>query len=554
MKHQSVPMLEHPCEFINITPINPLISKCEIKVCYVGDEPNRNRSVITKEVATEMANSLPGSPIVGYYNEAAGDFEEHNRIIDISGGKVQIKDTTRPYGFVDLGAKVWFQKFLDDGKDEREYLMTEGYLWTGQYPEAQRIIDEGNNQSMELSNKFLDATWTKDINGKPKFFIINEAIIAKLCVLGENQEPCFEGATITQPQIQFSYDDSFKEQLFSMMNELKQLIKEGGAPVFTTFAVEIGDALWGALYTYLEATFPRDLKEGEEECCCRCSKYSIDSIWEEGTQKFAILKERANGKLYRLDFSWTEEGFASAGSTVEVEKSYVPVTEKPMFALEDVEAFEEKRYSVEDNSGKDDNSKIDNPLEGDAQFAKKKDEGEGEAKKEGEGAEGDDKCPKCGKPKAECTCEKEDDDDDKKKKKYSLEEIPEYTELLDKYSNLEKEFNALKETNETLTTQVGELTEFKAGVDRKDKQAMIDGFYMLSDEDKQDVIDNIDTYSLDEIEAKLSIICVRNKVSFNLEDDDKNTDPTTYSLNGGGEGDYTPAWIKSLQSVAKDIK
>ena len=553
MKHQSVPMLEHPCEFINITPINPLISKCEIKVCYVGDEPNRNRSVITKEVATEMANSLPGSPIVGYYNEAAGDFEEHNRIIDISGGKVQIKDTTRPYGFVDLGAKVWFQKFLDDGKDEREYLMTEGYLWTGQYPEAQRIIDEGNNQSMELSNKFLDATWTKDINGKPKFFIINEAIIAKLCVLGENQEPCFEGATITQPQIQFSYDDGFKEQLFSMMNELKQLIKEGGAPVFTTFAVEIGDALWGALYTYLEATFPRDLKEGEEECCCRCSKYSIDSIWEEGAQKFAILKERANGKLYRLDFSWTEEGFASAGSTVEVEKSYVPVTEKPMFALEDVEAFEEKRYSVEDNSGKDDNSKTDNPLEGDAKFAKKKDEEEGKAKKEGEGAEGDDKCPKCGKPKAECTCEKEDDDD-KKKKKYSLEEIPEYTELLDKYSNLEKEFNALKETNETLTAQVGELTEFKAGVDRKDKQAMIDGFYMLSDEDKEDVINNIDTYSLDEIEAKLSIICVRNKVSFNLEDDDKNTDPTTYSLNGGGEGDYTPAWIKSLQSVAKDIK
>ena len=219
--------------------------------------------------------------------------------------------------------------------------MTEGYLWTGQYPEAQRIIDEGNNQSMELSNKFLDATWTKDINGKPKFFIINEAIIAKLCVLGNDEEPCFEGSTITQPQFQFSFDDDFKNQMFSMMNELKQLIKEGGAPVFTTFAVEIGDALWGALYTYLETTFPRELKEGEGDCY-RCSKYCIDSIWEEGTQKFAILRERENNKLYRLDFSWTEEGFASAGSTVEVEKSYVPVIEKPMFALEDIEAFEEK--------------------------------------------------------------------------------------------------------------------------------------------------------------------------------------------------------------------
>jgi hypothetical protein len=38
-------------------------------VCWVGEEANRNRSVISKEVAKEMANSLPGSPIVGFYNE-----------------------------------------------------------------------------------------------------------------------------------------------------------------------------------------------------------------------------------------------------------------------------------------------------------------------------------------------------------------------------------------------------------------------------------------------------------------------------------------------------
>ena len=558
MRHESIPMLEHPCEFINITPINPLISKCEIKVCYVGDTPNRNRSIITKEVAREMANSLPGSPIVGYYNETTKDFEEHNRIIDISGGQVRIKDTTRPYGFVDLGAKVWFQKFLDDGQDEREYLMTEGYLWTGQYPEAQRIIDEGNNQSMELSNKFLDATWTKDINGNHKFFIINEAIIAKLCILGNEEEPCFEGASITEPKLQFSFDDDFKNQMFSMMNELKQLIKEGGAPVFTTFAVEIGDALWQALYSFLETNFPRDIRDGECEDCYRCSKYYIDSIWEEGTQKFAILKERENGKLYRMNFSYTEEGLTSDGSTVEVEKSYVPVTsEEPLFALDAVEAYEAERYATEDNSGKDDNSKIDNPLEGDAQFAKKKDEEEGKKdddKKPDEGNE--EKCPKCGKPKSECTCEDEDDDKKKKDNKFSLEEIPEYVELQSQYSALETEFNALKETKTALENQVAELVEFKKQVDRKDKQAMIDSFYMLSEEDKKDVCENIDTYSIDDIEAKLSIICVRNKVSFNLEEDNNGgqNNPTTYSLNDGGEADYTPAWIKSLQSVAKDIK
>jgi hypothetical protein len=105
--HNSI-KLNTPCEFINITPLNPLISKCQIKVCWVGDNPNRNRSIISKEVAKEMANSLPGSPIVGFYNETSEDFEGHNKIIDISGGKFKLKDTTRPYGFVDLSAKVWF--------------------------------------------------------------------------------------------------------------------------------------------------------------------------------------------------------------------------------------------------------------------------------------------------------------------------------------------------------------------------------------------------------------------------------------------------------------
>ena len=100
-----------------------------------------------------MAKTLPGSPIVGFYNQAEKDFEEHNKIIEIANGKFNIIENTRPYGFVDLNAKVWFQKFKDDGKDVREYLMTEGYLWTDVYPESKRIVEHGNNQSMELHNK-----------------------------------------------------------------------------------------------------------------------------------------------------------------------------------------------------------------------------------------------------------------------------------------------------------------------------------------------------------------------------------------------------------------
>ena len=72
--HTSIP-LDLPIEFIEVSSISPLISKCQIKVCYVSDKPNRNRSIITKDVAKEMAKSLPGSPIVGYYNENKKDFK-----------------------------------------------------------------------------------------------------------------------------------------------------------------------------------------------------------------------------------------------------------------------------------------------------------------------------------------------------------------------------------------------------------------------------------------------------------------------------------------------
>ena len=81
MKHSSVIKPGAPIEYIVTEKISPFISKCLIKVCYVGDEPNRNRSIITKDVAKEMAPSLRGCPIVGYFNDTKGDFEQHNQMI-----------------------------------------------------------------------------------------------------------------------------------------------------------------------------------------------------------------------------------------------------------------------------------------------------------------------------------------------------------------------------------------------------------------------------------------------------------------------------------------
>lgn len=469
MKHMSLKM-ETPCEVINVTPCNPLISKCQIKVCYVGDEPNRNRCIISKETAREMANSLPGSPIVGYYNSKTKDFEEHNRTLEITeDGKFIAADDTRPYGFVDLNAKCWFQKFLDDGQNEHEYLMTEGYIWTGQYPEASRIIEKGNNQSMELDDKLINATWTKDENGKHTFFIINEAIISKLCILGEDYEPCFEGSSITK--LEFSLGDDFKQELFSMMKQMQEILNKGGEK--------------------------------------------------------PMLENETKGSEAEVDLN----------KAPQINENNTEFKAAPKAADEKADEKKEEK----DKADKSDNEESEDNSEDKKSDSSKKDE---------EKPADDEK-----KPADKADDKAAEEEDKKKKKKYSFEEIPEYTELVSKYSALEKQYNDLKAEKETLDFQITELNNFKLNVEREKKQDMINNtFYMLSNEDKKDVIDNIDKYSLDDIEAKLSILCVRNKVSFAaLEDEHENKGTTTFNINDTDSDDSVPAWIKAVLDTVKTL-
>ena len=89
--------------------------------------------------------------------------------------------------------------------------MTTGYLWTEQFPEVKDVIESGKPQSMELDDEHLQGDWETNAAGV-EFFIINDAVISKLCILGDDVEPCFEGSAITAPQVSasFTLDDNFK--------------------------------------------------------------------------------------------------------------------------------------------------------------------------------------------------------------------------------------------------------------------------------------------------------------------------------------------------------
>ena len=242
LRNRSVATIDSP-EFINLAPdaINPGISKCEIKVLYLGK--NRNGSFIDKNTAIQMANSLPATPIVAAYNEDKEDFGDHGEVLHIEDGEIKFSCKTVPYGFVAPDAEVWFQKFDDTNEfgetTTREYMMTTGYLWTGQYPELDKCINQGQGQSMEIDD--VDGHWTKDSNDI-EFFIINDAIFTKLCILGDDVEPCFEGASVTSPEVSehFSYNKEFSHTLFAMMNELKSALTKGGSmPKESVESVEV---------------------------------------------------------------------------------------------------------------------------------------------------------------------------------------------------------------------------------------------------------------------------------------------------------------------------
>ena len=532
--HKSIPL--PGIELVNISPTDysPLISKCQIKVCYVGDEPNRNRTIISKDTALKMAPSLRGAAIVGNFHEDKKDFGKHDRSISIKDGEFVLTDETKPYGFVDLNAPVWFQKFEDDDQNVHEYLMTEGYLWTGQYPEAQRIIDKGNNQSMELDENFLSGSWTKDNNGNPQFFIINEAIISKLCILNEDEEPCFEGASITK--VQFSLDEDFKIKLFSMMNDIKEILSKGGTRMFTTYAVTIGDSLWNALYSHIDST-----------------NYHIVGVYEDENQKYAVLQNNSEDKFSRLNFSWTEEG----EFTADAEMTEIEFTAEAQFTLADIEAFEAEFNKVEEEPVAEESVEPE-------EAAEEVSEVEETPATESEVTEVEPvEEPAAEEEAVEEVIEEEVEEPvEKIKVSYNLDDVIEYAALREEYDSLSTRYAEL-ETNynnniaiiDSLNSELESLRAFKLEIERERKEAMIKSFYMLSDEDKADVVANIDNYSIDDIEAKLSIICVRNKVNFNL---DENTEvATVFNLNSVDDIDDDPSmpeWLKATLAVEKAMK
>ena len=102
-------------------------------------------------------------------------------------------------------------------------------------------------------------------------------------------------------------------------------------------AVDIGD-MWSRLYSAM-----REARNWE---------YGIQGIYEEDNKKFAILIDDAK-KLYRLDFSLTEDGLTLADEVVEVKQEFTETDNIKKFA-EPENVAEYRLADCDDDDDKDD--------------------------------------------------------------------------------------------------------------------------------------------------------------------------------------------------------
>lgn len=289
------------------------IGRCRIFYKY----GNRNSTYITDEFAEELIKTLPYTPVKGIYE--VDDYTDH-------GTK---REEGRIYGIVPGPQDMCFawEKHLDEDGIEREYACVNVYYYTALYEEAGDIC--GKSQSMELYKKSVKGDW-KIVEGK-RYFVFEKASFLGLQVLGDDVEPCFEGAAF------FALYDSVKdlyEKLEQYQNNFQNYGEGGNTMPTITFKVSDSqkyDFLWSLLnVNYNEANG-------------WIVEYGICDIYDD----YAIVRNYAEAKFERVYYTKNDES-DSLEITNREDCFIVDVNASERAALEALHAMNEYTYEAID--------------------------------------------------------------------------------------------------------------------------------------------------------------------------------------------------------------
>lgn len=300
----------------NLKEINPVLSKARCRIFYKYD--NRNGTYITDEFAQKLINSLPYTPVKGIYDDFNEDYTDHG----------EKRSLGRIYGIVPENPNFTWEKHLDEDNVEREYACCDVYIFSALYEEASEIV--GKSQSMELYQPSIKGDWVV-INGK-KLFKFEDGCFLGLQILGDDVEPCFEGAAF-----------------FTFYNDLKNVIKKldeysfnsnmkGGKSEMTKLNFKLSDSQkHNAIWNLLNDKYT---EENNWEI-----SYSILDIYDD----YALVYNYETGSYERVYYVKDDEK-----DSIELgarKKCYViDVTEEEKNALDALRAFNGGTYEKIDEN------------------------------------------------------------------------------------------------------------------------------------------------------------------------------------------------------------
>ena len=296
----------------NLEKFNDVLSKARCRIFYKYG--NRNGTYITDEFAEKLISSLHYVPIKGIYDEDEKDFTDHGKK----------RNEGRIYGIVPETNNFAWEKHLDEDGVEREYACTDVLIFTSLYKEASEIT--GKAQSMELFEPTLKYHF--EVVKGIKWAVFDDGCFLGLQALGDNVEPCFEGAAFYNLQ-------SSIEQIMSKIKEytLNYQLK-GGKTEMPKINFKLSDddkfsALWSLLNT-----------EYTEESGWLVT-YGIVGIYDE----YAVVRSYETGDYERVYYTKDDEKDSVVINSKE--KCFiVDVTEKEKATLDTLRSLNGGSYEL----------------------------------------------------------------------------------------------------------------------------------------------------------------------------------------------------------------
>lgn len=456
---------------------NGRYSTAKLKVFYQGETADHR--LFTKRFSDKVIETLPSTPVVGFYSEVGDDFIGHNSIQYV-------------YGHVPETASI---EYVKDEESGNTFVITDVILYTERKDNigevARKIV--GKQHSLELDPDTLEYKVNRDKNGRFLNIEFLSGQFIGLSVLGDNETPAFTGSCFFTTNEDFK---SFASKCHDNFDKFLNFLDKSGGEIRVFNSAEF--------FSKAGEFLAKTMQEYQEDIYSALDAMGIYGWICENTTEYAVIYQynAVTDKCEYLKYSIVEDnGNLSLTNPVPVKARFL--TEEQLQLLDSNQgSFVAEPEDKDDKEDDADPADPDNdPVDPDDEdFVKNDEEKKGACAKDDEDKKGacatDDEVDK----KTNCVSGAEEDD---KKGATDGTTDPQTTNDEEEEGNKQVGTATASVGSASLSSEErAELEQYRKAA----KIAVIDSYAADLDENILNIYRNkVDEMSKDELEAQLAI-------------------------------------------------